>query len=116
MIGVPDDNWRIDHALSLALFGSDSATKVGATRRSRCRVTFENETRRKPLAGRDEYGGSNVFWYFSGLETSFGVRRNRGLRGSAVGSESRMGDAANGRWAVPEVRKLRPETHDCDRA
>jgi hypothetical protein len=47
------------------LFGSESATKVEAKRASRCRVTVENETRRKPLAGRDEYGGSNVFWYFS---------------------------------------------------
>jgi hypothetical protein len=50
---------------SLALFGSDSARKVEAKRASRCRVTFENETRRKPVAGRDEYGGSNVFWYCS---------------------------------------------------
>jgi hypothetical protein len=50
------------------LFGSDSARKVEAKRASGCRVTFENETRRKPVAGRDEYGGSNVFWYCSSSE------------------------------------------------
>jgi len=41
--------------------------KSGARRASRCRVTFEKETRRKPLAGRDAYGGSNVLWYCSGI-------------------------------------------------
>ena len=59
------NNSAIAPAWSLALFGSDSARKFEVRRASRGRVTFEKETRRKPLAGRDAYGGSNVFWYCS---------------------------------------------------
>ena len=76
---------------SLALFGSDSAIRVGAKRRSRCRVTFENETRRKPLAGRDEYGGSNVFWYCSDSEPG-SVYAGRQLDTAAVALESLIED------------------------
>ena len=81
----------IDPLWSLALFGSDSARKVVAKRASRCRVTFEKETRRKPLAGRDEYGGSNVFWYCSRWQPGSvygGTRVDR----AAVASESLMED------------------------
>jgi hypothetical protein len=66
----PSGEWTsapLDPLWSLAFFGSDSASKVEARRASRGRVTFEKETRRKRLAGRDEYGGSSVFWYCSAI-------------------------------------------------
>jgi hypothetical protein len=86
---------------SLALFGSDSATKVGAKRRSKCRVTFENETRRKPVAGRDEYGGSNVFWYFSSSQQA-SVYAGTGLEKAARVSESLIGDGR--KWQLGSPR------------
>ena len=65
--------------------------RVEAKRASRCRVTFENETRRKPLAGRDEYGGSTVFWYCSSLEPASVYARTR-LERAVRASESLRGD------------------------
>ena len=69
--------------------------RVEANGRSRCRVTFENETRRKPLAGRDEYGGSNVFWYRSSLQ-EVSVYAGARLESAARVSESLIG--GDGKW------------------
>jgi hypothetical protein len=43
------------------------------------------------VAGRDEYGGSNVFWYFSGSQQA-SVYAGMWLDRAAVASESLMGD------------------------
>jgi len=68
------------------LFGSDSARRIEAWTEVDAEFTVEKETRRKLLAGRDEYGGSNVLWYSSNSQPG-SVYAGTRLDRAAVASE-----------------------------
>jgi hypothetical protein len=54
------------------------------------------------VAGRDGYGGSNVFWYSANSQQA-SVYAGSHLETAARASESVMGDDRNWQLAVPEV-------------